>query len=222
MPPGNSSGLFEFDLSLCHACGAVAGADEAGRGCFAGPLVSAAVIFDYTRSGELALGSRLAGLNDSKKLTRLARERLYPVIIRSAVRIAVVVSSPETIDANGVHRTNLADLCRCLELLEPLPELVLVDGWRLPEGAPPHRAVKGGDSRSAAVAAASVVAKVARDSLMRRFHYLYPQYGFNRHVGYGTAAHREAIVKHGFTPLHRRSFKMRNDANAECGSGNAD
>ncbi len=209
MPAEDASGLFEFDLGLGKAAGPVAGADEAGRGCFAGPLVSAAVIFDYSRFRQQGCGPMLAGLKDSKKLTRQARERLYPKIIRCAARIAVVVSSTERIDENGIHRTNLADLSRCLEMLAPLPELVLIDGWRLPEAAPPHMAVKGGDSLSACIAAASVVAKVTRDSLMRRFHGLYPAYGFNRHVGYGTLAHRQAIARHGYCPLHRRSFKIR-------------
>ncbi len=199
--------MFDFDLKLCNGTKEAAGADEAGRGCFAGPLVSAAVVFDYSRFEQCDCRDLLAGLRDSKKLSRLARERLYPFILRCAVRIAVVVSSPERIDENGVHKTNLADLSRCLEMLAPLPELVLIDGWRLPDGAPPHHPVKGGDSKSACIAAASVIAKVTRDSLMRRFHALYPQYGFDRHVGYGTLAHREAIVRHGYCPLHRRSFK---------------
>ena len=199
--------LFEFDFKLCGGAGELAGADEAGRGSFAGPLVTAAVVFDYSRLGSGPARELLDGLYDSKKMTAPARERIYPLLMRSAARFAVVVSGARSIDRNGVHRTNLHDLERCLAMISPCPELVLVDGWKLPAGAPPHRPVKGGDSLSAAIAAASVIAKVTRDRLMHRLHLLYPQYGFDSHVGYGTRAHREAIAAHGYSPLHRRSFK---------------
>lgn len=199
--------LFEFDFGLCGGAGEVAGADEAGRGSFAGPLVTAAVVFDYTGFQSGPCRKLLEGLHDSKKMTALARERLYPLLLRCAARFAVVVSSARSIDEIGMHRTNLRDLERCLTLISPCPGLVLIDGWKLPAGAPQHRPVKGGDSMSAAIAAASVIAKVTRDRLMRRLHPLYPQYGFDSHVGYGTKAHREAIAAHGYSPLHRRSFK---------------
>ena len=199
--------LFEFDSRLCGGAGELAGADEAGRGSFAGPLVTAAVVFDYARIGAGPARELLDGLHDSKKMTAPARERIYPLLMRSAARFAVVVSGARSIDRNGLHRTNLHDLERCLAMISPCPELVLIDGWKLPESAPPHRPVKGGDSRSAAIAAASVIAKVTRDRLMRRLHPLYPEYGFGSHVGYGTKAHRRAIAAHGYCPLHRRSFK---------------
>ncbi len=207
MSARSASLLFEFDYKLCGGSGEVAGADEAGRGCFAGPLVTAAVVFDYSRFEAGRCRTLLDGLHDSKKLTAAARARLYPLLIRCAARFSVVVSSSRSIDENGMHRTNLGDLERCLGMISPCPELVLVDGWKLPAGAPPHRPVKGGDSLSAAIAAASVIAKVTRDRLMHRLHLLYPQYGFDSHVGYGTRAHREAIAAHGYSPLHRRSFK---------------
>ncbi len=207
---GNSglSPLFEHDLELCEGEGEMTGADEAGRGCFAGPLVTAAVVFDYSRVDTDFCVELLEGLRDSKKLTARARERLYPDITRCASRYALVVSSPASIDRSGVHKENLRALSSCVRMVEPAPgRPVLVDGYRLPEGSPEHQPLKGGDRLSAVIAAASVIAKVARDRLMRRLHVLYPVYGFDRHVGYGTREHREAISRHGFTPLHRLSFK---------------
>jgi ribonuclease HII len=200
--------LFEYDLDLCGGTGEMAGADEAGRGCFAGPLVTAAVVFDYSRFKTSFCQDLLEGLRDSKKMTKAARERLYPLIVRCASRFSLVVSCARTIDANGIHKTNLKDLDRCLKQLSPCPELVLIDGWQLVESSIPHRPVKGGDSLSACIAAASVIAKVTRDRLMRRLHLLYPGYGFNQHVGYGTKAHRQAIARLGYCALHRRSFKI--------------
>ena len=203
------SPLFEYDLELCGGAGEVAGADEAGRGCFAGPLVSAAVVFDYSRVDSDFCVELLEGLRDSKKLTALARTRLYPLITRCASRLSVVVSSAGSIDANGLHRTNLDSLAACLrQVAEECSGPVLVDGYRLPEGAPRHERLTGGDSKSAVIAAAAVIAKVTRDRLMRRLHMLYPQYGFDRNAGYGTREHREAISLHGYTELHRLSFSQ--------------
>ena len=203
----NSTPLFEYDLKVCGEGGAVAGVDEAGRGSFAGPLVTAAVVFDYARFDSDMCRSLLSGLHDSKKLTAPTRSRLYPLIIRCSNQVSVAISSNVSIDDNGIHRTNLSDLERCVRMLSPCPELVLIDGYSLPDGSPCHRAVKGGDSLSACIAAASVIAKVTRDRLMSRMHLLYPVYGFAKHFGYGTKAHRDAIAHHGFSPLHRRSFR---------------
>lgn len=198
------TGLFAFDLEIGGG-GEVAGADEAGRGCLAGPLVAAAVVFDYSGFGS-AEYELLTGVRDSKKLTPRARERLYPLIIRLASRMAVVSASPAAIDENGLHVTNLSALRAGIAALDPLPEEVLVDGYSLPGDPVPHRVIRKGDCKSACIAAASIIAKVTRDRVMHRLHVTFPQYGFDRHVGYATAAHRAAIARHGFSPLHRRSF----------------
>ena len=181
----------------------LAGADEAGRGCLAGPLVAAAVILDYAR----APFPGLEDLTDSKVLSARARESLYPLILRSAVRVSWVACSPSTIDEDGLHRCNLSALARALENLRGEYRLALVDGFELAFPQLRAQAVKGGDHRSAAVAAASVVAKVVRDRLMRALAPLYPDYGFEEHVGYGTERHMEALRRHGPCTLHRRSFQ---------------
>jgi ribonuclease HII len=205
---GPATDLFHYDMELCGA-GEAAGADEAGRGCLAGPLVAAAVVFDYSlfESGRFSLlGERL---NDSKKLTARVRADLYPLIIQAASRFAVVQSDSGTIDRRGLHRTNLRALAVCLELVAPPNGLVLVDGRQeLPDCNLRHTPVKQGDGRSACIAAASVLAKVTRDRVMQRLHRDYPEYGFDSHKGYAAAAHKEAIARHGYTPVHRRSFNI--------------
>jgi len=195
---------FAFDLELGGRA-AIAGADEAGRGCLAGPLVTAAVCFDYSRLTDDDFDA-LEALDDSKKLSRARREDLYGEIVRRARQVAVVSCSPGTIDGRGLHRCNLEGLGAALAALRPRPAVCLVDGFRLPADAGEHEAVVGGDGRSAAIAAASVVAKVTRDRVMLRLHERYPEYGFDRHVGYATAAHRQAIETHGACELHRLSF----------------
>ena len=182
-----------------------AGADEAGRGCLAGPLVAAAVCFDLAALVDQDHAA-LAALDDSKKLTRSVREKLYDEILRRARQIVVVSCSPATIDRVGLHRCNIALLGRAAEALRPRPAVMLIDGFALPGCACEHRQVVGGDGLSATIAAASVIAKVTRDRVMSRLHDSYPQYGFDRHVGYATAAHREAIADHGVCVLHRLSF----------------
>jgi ribonuclease HII len=197
---------FAFDLAAAGADGAaVAGADEAGRGCLAGPLVAASVCLDYAALDEEALAA-LGGLDDSKRLTAARRGTLCAEIVRRARQVVVVLCSPGTIDRDGLHRCNLAALARAVERLDPAPDVALVDGFRLPECAREHRAVVGGDRLSAAVGAASIVAKVTRDRVMHTLHGSYPEYGFDRHVGYATAAHRGAITEHGVCALHRLSF----------------
>jgi ribonuclease HII len=184
----------------------VGGADEAGRGCLAGPLVAAAVCFDYGCWTDVDFAA-LEKLNDSKKLSRPVRARLYDEIIARARGVAVVSCSAQTIDRRGLQTCNIGALERCLTLLDPRPALAFVDGYALPASAPPHERIIGGDGRSAAVAAASVVAKVTRDRLMASLHERWPQYGFDRHVGYACAEHQQAIVEHGVCPLHRLSFR---------------
>lgn len=181
----------------------LAGADEAGRGCLAGPLVAAAVVLDYGR----APFPLLKGLTDSKLLTLEAREAMYQGIMRSALRVTWVACSPETIDTVGLHRSNLAALRRALELLGDDYRIAIVDGFDLARSDLRAQAIIGADFKSAAVAAASVVAKVVRDRLMRRLASLHPGYGFEEHVGYATGRHREALLEIGPCVLHRRSFQ---------------
>jgi ribonuclease HII len=181
----------------------LAGADEAGRGCLAGPLVAAGVVLDYAG----APFDAMKGITDSKLLTPRAREAMYGSILRIARRVSWAVCSPRTIDRVGVHRCNLEALCRVLEALDGEYGCALVDGFDLRRPDLRAHFSVGADYKSAAVAAASVVAKVVRDRVMRSLASLHPGYGFDTHVGYGTNAHREALVRLGPCALHRLSFR---------------
>jgi ribonuclease HII len=184
----------------------VAGADEAGRGCLAGPLVAAAVCFDIDR----LRGRRCAALgllDDSKRHTPARRDELFQAVMESAAQVAVCVVPAPEIDRRGLHRSNLWALGRALCSLDPEPDVCMTDGFSVPGCARRHRAVVGGDGRSAAIAAASIVAKVTRDRFMHRIASEYPEFRFDRHVGYITAEHTRAVREHGPTPLHRRSFE---------------
>jgi ribonuclease HII len=205
---------FAFDLEAAPAAAggageagrrAVGGADEAGRGCLAGPLVAAAVCFDYAAFTDADFAA-LDGLNDSKRLTKARRAALYAEVLRRARQVTVACCSPATIDREGLHRCNLATLACAAERLAPAPAVLLVDGFALRGCTVPHRPVVGGDGRSAAIAAASIVAKVTRDRLMLALHERHPCYGFDHHVGYATAEHHAAIAEHGVCELHRLSF----------------
>jgi ribonuclease HII len=184
----------------------VAGTDEAGRGCLAGPLVAAAVLIDYER---LSHSDRrlLGGLHDSKQMTEERRLEMFPCVLRAAERVSVVVRSAAGIDRRGLHVTNIEALSVALERLAPGEAISLVDGFALPRCSVPHRRVVGGDATSAAIAAASVIAKVTRDRYMREAALEHPGWGFEEHVGYSTPEHRAAIDKLGISPLHRRSFQ---------------
>ena len=151
----------------------------------------------------------LASLNDSKQVAPAEREELFRAVVGCASRISVRVIPSSEIDRNGLHRSNLCGLRSVLADLTPPAEACLVDGFRLGPAAPEHRAVVDGDTKSAAIAAASIVAKVTRDRLMRRLDALYPRYGFSSHVGYITPGHTRAVVAHGPCPQHRRSFQAR-------------
>jgi ribonuclease HII len=199
--------LFAFDRRLDVAL--VAGADEAGRGCLAGPLVAAGVLFDYDRLTSTDV-RRLAALNDSKQHTPQAREELYPLVLRAASRVVVVSRCVRGIDSRGLHKTNLAalrDALRSVTRGVAGEVLCLVDGFSVPEFERPQRAIVNGDATSAAIAAASIVAKVTRDRYMRHADILHPGWSFAEHVGYSTPVHREAIIRQGVSPLHRMSFQ---------------
>jgi ribonuclease HII len=207
--------LFAFDRGLGSRL--VAGADEAGRGCLAGPLVAAAVLIDYERLSHADRRS-LSGLHDSKQMTVEHRLEMLPSVLGAAERVCVVVRSAAGIDRRGLHVTNIEALSCALEGLRPEREVTcLVDGFSLPRCAVPHRAVIEGDGTSAAIAAASVVAKVTRDRYMQRAAEQHPGWGFDEHVGYSTPEHREAIERIGISPLHRRSFQSVAYAQLELG-----
>jgi ribonuclease HII len=161
------------------------------------------VVLDYDQ----APFPGLAGITDSKLLSPAEREAIYPGILAAAVRVTWVARSPATIDLVGLHRCNLQALCRALEGLEGGYGLALVDGFDVKRPDLRACAVVGGDYKSAAVAAASIVAKVVRDRLMRTLAPLHPAYGFDEHLGYGTVRHREALKEMGPCVLHRRSFQ---------------
>jgi len=178
--------------------GLVCGVDEAGRGPLAGPVVAAAVILDPAY--------RIAGLNDSKKLSAVRRAELAVRIRADALSWAVAEASVEEIDRLNILHATLLAMQRAVAGLAIRPERVLVDGNRCPRLDIPVEAVVRGDGKIAAIAAASVLAKTVRDAGMRALHEHYPQYGFDRHMGYPTEAHCAALVAHGASPAHRRSF----------------
>jgi ribonuclease HII len=202
--PRTGQKLLRFDRRL--GVRFVAGADEAGRGPLAGPLVVAGVLLDYARLRDHRVRP-LAYLNDSKQCSESMREELFRAVFACAERVTVRVIPPAEIDRSGLHRSNLAALRSCLRELSPPAEACLVDGFRLGPSAPAHMAVVDGDEKSAAIAAASIVAKVTRDRYMRRADALYPQYGFASHVGYITPGHSALVRRHGPSEIHRRSFQ---------------
>ena len=184
----------------------VAGADEAGRGCLAGPLVAAAVLFDLNSLGPAEVRA-LGALNDSKQQTPEARAELFPVIIRLATKVAIVSRCAPGIDARGLHVTNLAALRDALRKVARDGCICLSDGFPVRPLGYDQRAVVDGDAKSAAIAAASVIAKETRDRYMRRADATHPGWEFAQHVGYSTPEHREAIERLGVSPLHRLSFQ---------------
>jgi ribonuclease HII len=178
----------------------VAGIDEAGRGPLAGPVVASAVIFEQ--------GVLIDGVNDSKKLTEKKREELFHYIHEKAVAVGIGIVSHEVIDRINILQASFLAMNKALEQLKVKPQQLLVDGnffWH--ENYSVENIIKG-DSLSHSIAAASIIAKVTRDSLMKELHEQYPQYGFAKHKGYGTKAHIEAIRQHGYSPIHRRSFHV--------------
>ena len=178
----------------------VAGVDEVGRGCLAGPVVAAAVV--------LAPGRAIAGLQDSKLLTAGRRERLYDRIVRTE-NWTVAAMEPSDIDRVNIHHASLDAMRRAVLALVPPPDFVIVDGFEVPGLPAPQQRIVGGDRRCAAIAAASIVAKVTRDRQMQELHARDPRYGFDRHKGYATRAHLAALGRHGYSAAHRRSFRPR-------------
>ncbi|GAA2513882.1 ribonuclease HII [Pilimelia columellifera] len=194
-------GLYSLERALRRrGFDVVAGADEAGRGACAGPLVAAAAVLAPGPAGEIE------GLNDSKLLTPAARERVYQAVIRQALAYAVVVIPPAEVDARGLHVCNLAAMRRALAGLRPAPDYVLTDGFGVDGLGVPGLAVWKGDQVAACVAAASVIAKVSRDRIMVELDTEHPGYGFADHKGYVTAEHAAAMAARGPCPQHRYSY----------------
>jgi ribonuclease HII len=176
----------------------VCGVDEVGRGCLAGPVVAGAVVLHPDR--------HISGLSDSKKVPAAEREELYERITASAIAWAVAEASPEEIDTINIHQASLQAMRRAVMALAPLPDLVLVDAFRIPDLLMAQRGVVHGDERCSAIAAASIVAKVTRDRQMCELHARDPRYGFDRHKGYATADHLSRVKQFGYSIVHRRSF----------------
>ena len=177
----------------------VAGVDEVGRGCLAGPVVAGAVILDR--------GRPIRGVRDSKLLRPSDRERLAREIAARAAAFALGVVDPDEIDRTDILKATLVAMRRAVEALRVRPEYVLVDALTIPGITIPQRGIVRGDRLSASIAAASIVAKFYRDEMMQSFHGLYPAYGFDRHKGYGTRDHLDALRRYGPTPLHRSTFR---------------
>jgi ribonuclease HII len=176
----------------------VCGVDEVGRGCLAGPVVAGAVVLDPDR--------RIPHLSDSKVVPAAEREDLFDQITSRALAWAVAEASPDEIDTINIHQASLQAMKRAVMSLAPLPDLVLVDAFRIPDLMIAQRGVVHGDQRCSAIAAASIVAKVTRDRQMRQLHAQDPRYGFDRHKGYATADHLAAVKQFGYSAVHRRSF----------------
>jgi ribonuclease HII len=177
----------------------VAGVDEVGRGCLAGPVVAAAVVLHPSK--------HIPGVCDSKLVPAVERERLYDRILTHAVAWAVAAADPSEIDRINIHQASLRAMQRAVLALAPLPDIVLVDAFRVPELPMAQRGVVHGDRRCSAIAAASIVAKVTRDRQMLDLHGRDPRYGFDRHKGYATADHLDAVARFGYSAEHRRSFR---------------
>ena len=185
-------------MSLLRLDGLVCGVDEAGRGPLAGPVVAAAVILDPNNP--------IDGLNDSKRLSARRRERLKAEICAKALAWAVAEASVEEIDTINILHASMLAMQRAVDALSVRPIRALIDGNRCPKLACEVEAVVGGDGKIEAIAAASILAKTTRDAGMSNLHLCYPQYGFDRHMGYPTALHLRALREHGPSPVHRRSF----------------
>ncbi len=188
----------------------IAGVDEVGRGPLAGPVVAAAVILDPQKP--------VNGLLDSKLLNEATREQLDVEIRRHALAFCIAEASVEEIDTINILHASMLAMSRAVAGLAIQPNLALIDGNRCPDVDCPAQAIVKGDQRVQAISAASIIAKVARDRMMVELHKQFPQYGFAGHKGYPTAQHRKAIIEHGVTHLHRRSFRPVREALAAAAS----
>jgi ribonuclease HII len=177
----------------------VAGVDEVGRGCLAGPVVAAAVVLDPERY--------VPRIGDSKTVPEPERNRLYERITRTAIAWGVASATCDEIDTINIHQASLRAMQRAVLRMAPLPDFVIVDAFRIPDLPMAQRAVLHGDSRCTAIAAASIVAKVTRDRMMLELHAADPRYGFDRHKGYATRDHLQAVAQFGYSPAHRQSFR---------------
>jgi ribonuclease HII len=195
-----SRGLWRFENEARKSgYSLIAGIDEAGRGPLAGPVVSAAVILPETFS--------IGDVDDTKKLTPKKRSDLFPRIQEAALAVGVGIVAPETIDSINILQAALLSMVKAVENLAMQPDYLLIDGpFPIPLNLPQYPLPKG-DSLSFSIAAASIIAKVTRDRMMADFDRTYPEYGFLKHKGYPTRAHREAIRKFGCSPIHRKTFK---------------
>ncbi len=178
----------------------LAGVDEAGRGACAGPLVVASVILRDPHASDLAK------VRDSKEISEKNREDLFDVVTKAALSLSVVIISSQEVDARGVHAANLDGMRRAVQGLDITPAYVLTDGYAIEGLALPNLAVWKGDQVVTCISAASIIAKVTRDRIMREMDLIYPEYGLASHKGYITKTHTEALKKYGVTPIHRRSF----------------
>src|SRR5215203_5593213 len=176
---------------FCH----VAGVDEVGRGCLAGPVVGGAVVLDPDR--------HIPGVCDSKLVPAAERERLFERIMRHAVAWGVAAADPREIDLINIHQASLRAMQRAVLALVPLPDMVLVDAFRIPDLPMAQTGIPHGDARCTAIAAASIVAKVTRDRMMLELHSADPRYGYDRHKGYATRDHLDAVSRYGYSSAHR-------------------
>jgi ribonuclease HII len=191
--------LWNYERSLQEqGFRSIAGIDEAGRGPLAGPVVAGACI--------LPIGARIAGLNDSKQLTEVQREELFHVIREKAVAIGIGIVDVDYIDKHNILQATYEAMRRAVRQLKPEPDYLLNDAVTIPLLAIPQMPIVKGDAKSHSIAAASILAKVTRDRLMKEYGEMYPQYGFEKHMGYHTPEHVEALQKYGPCPIHRRSF----------------
>lgn len=178
----------------------VAGVDEAGRGPLAGPVVAAACIIPE--------GTLIPGIDDSKKLTPLQREKLFEAIITTkSIIYGIGIKDSGIVDSINIYQATIQAMLEAVGHLQTTPDLLLVDGMQLPHPKIPVQKIIQGDSLSYCIAAASIIAKVTRDRLMQDYHRQWPEYGFDQHKGYGTEKHLQALQIHGPCPIHRRSFE---------------
>jgi ribonuclease HII len=197
----------DYEFPLWETIGIICGIDEVGRGPLAGPVVAGAVVFPRWYQPD---GGMLEQLNDSKKLSARMRETLVPEIKKNALAWAVAVVEPETIDSINILQATMLAMNSAVESLSVIPELLLVDGNRFKTSLGiPYTTIVKGDSKVFSIAAASVLAKIHRDRIMTTYSTEWPEYGFERHVGYGTGEHVRAIIQYGRCPIHRKSFKLK-------------